>query len=120
MIDLVTHSPIICDALWSICHIGGLWTPLQNCFAVLHLCDFCKSSLSCQSNIIHIVKDLRLYNIILKQIIPWQHTEVKKQMEDKNFPDYVFFKPQIIFVGMNSHQKERNLNNKTLGRGVSR
>ena len=27
MIDLVIHSPLICDALWSICHIGGLWTP---------------------------------------------------------------------------------------------
>ena len=28
MIDLVTHSNLICDALWSICHIGGLWQPL--------------------------------------------------------------------------------------------
>ena len=28
MIDLVTHSPLICDALWSICPIGGLWPPL--------------------------------------------------------------------------------------------
>ena len=39
MIDLVTHSPIICDALWSICHIGGLWTPLKNYFVVLRPCD---------------------------------------------------------------------------------
>ena len=23
MFDLVTHSPLICDALWLICHIGG-------------------------------------------------------------------------------------------------
>ena len=38
MIDLGTHSPLICDALWSICHIGGLCAPLQNYFAVLHLC----------------------------------------------------------------------------------
>ena len=29
MIDLLTHSPIICDALWSICHIWGLWTPFK-------------------------------------------------------------------------------------------
>ena len=28
MIDLVTHSPLICEAIWSICHIGGLWAPL--------------------------------------------------------------------------------------------
>ena len=28
MIDLGTHSPLICDAMWSICHIGGLWAPL--------------------------------------------------------------------------------------------
>ena len=38
MIDLGTHSPLICDAFWSICHTGGLWAPLQNCFAVLHPC----------------------------------------------------------------------------------
>ena len=38
MFDLGTHSPLICDALWSICHTGGLWAPLKNCFAVLHLC----------------------------------------------------------------------------------
>ena len=38
MFDLGTHSPLICDALWSICHIGGLWAPLQNCFVVLHPC----------------------------------------------------------------------------------
>ena len=28
------------DALWSFCHIAGLWPPLQNCFTVLHPCDF--------------------------------------------------------------------------------
>ena len=38
MFDLVTHSPSICDALWSISHIGGLWAPLKNCFVVLHPC----------------------------------------------------------------------------------
>ena len=37
MFDLVTHSPLICDALWSIYHIGGLWAPLKNCF-VVHPC----------------------------------------------------------------------------------
>ena len=36
MFDLVTHSPLTCDALGSICHIGGLWAPLKNCFMVLH------------------------------------------------------------------------------------
>ena len=35
MIDLGIISPLICDALWSICHKGGLWAPLQNCFVVL-------------------------------------------------------------------------------------
>ena len=38
MFDLGTHSPLICDALWSICHIGGFWAPLKNCFVVLHPC----------------------------------------------------------------------------------
>ena len=38
MFDLGTHSPLICDALRSICHIGGLWAPLQNCFTVLRPC----------------------------------------------------------------------------------
>ncbi len=28
MIDLGTQSRLICDAMWSICHIGGLWAPL--------------------------------------------------------------------------------------------
>ena len=28
MIDLLTHSNLISDALWSICHIGGLRPPL--------------------------------------------------------------------------------------------
>ena len=37
MIDLGIISPLICDALWSICHKGGLWAPLLNSFAVLHL-----------------------------------------------------------------------------------
>ena len=42
MFDLGTHSPLICDALWSICHIGGLWAPLmlKNCFVVLHPCEW--------------------------------------------------------------------------------
>ena len=44
MFDLVTHSPLICDALWSICHIGGFWAPLQNCFVVLHPCVLLKNS----------------------------------------------------------------------------
>ncbi len=39
MFDLGTHSSLICDALWSICHIGGLWAPLENCFVALHPCD---------------------------------------------------------------------------------
>ena len=38
MIDLGTHSPWRYDALWSICSIGGLWAPLQNCFTVLDPC----------------------------------------------------------------------------------
>ena len=38
MFDLVTHSPLICDALGSICHIGCPWAPLSNCFMVLHPC----------------------------------------------------------------------------------
>ena len=39
MFDLGRHCPLICDALWSICHKGGLWAPLKNCFVVLHPCD---------------------------------------------------------------------------------
>ena len=39
MFDLGTHSPLLGDALWSFCHIAGLWAPLQNCFTVLHPCD---------------------------------------------------------------------------------
>ena len=38
MFDLGTHSPLICDALRSTCHIGGLWAPLKNCFMVLRPC----------------------------------------------------------------------------------
>ena len=38
MFDLGTHSPLMGDALWSFCHIAGLWAPLQNCFTVLHPC----------------------------------------------------------------------------------
>ena len=38
MFDLGTHSPLIYDALWSFCHIGGFWATLQNYFAVLHPC----------------------------------------------------------------------------------
>ena len=29
MIDLVTHSPLICDAMWSICHIGVSGSPFK-------------------------------------------------------------------------------------------
>ena len=32
------HSNLIVDALGSISNIGGLWTPLSNCFMVLHPC----------------------------------------------------------------------------------
>ena len=38
MFDLGTHRPFMYDALWSICSIGGLWAPLQNCFMVLDPC----------------------------------------------------------------------------------
>ena len=39
MIDLVSHSPLICKPLRSICHIGGIWALLSNCFVVLDPCD---------------------------------------------------------------------------------
>ena len=42
MFDLGTHRPFMYDALWSICSIGGLWAPLQNCFTVLDPCVFIK------------------------------------------------------------------------------
>ena len=38
MINLGTHSPLICDALWLICSIAGLWPPLNNCVVVLDQC----------------------------------------------------------------------------------
>ena len=34
----VSHSPLMGDALWSFCHIAGIWPPLQNCFTILHPC----------------------------------------------------------------------------------
>ena len=52
MIDLVTHSNLICDAFWSICHTGGLWPPLLNCFVVLHPC-VCRSMSLSNNNIMH-------------------------------------------------------------------
>ena len=51
MFDLVTHSPSICEALWSICHIGGLWAPLQNCFMVLRPCEEDWELVPCRTSI---------------------------------------------------------------------
>ncbi len=43
MIDLGTHNPLLCDALWSICQIGGLWSLELFCGSA-PMCIDCKLS----------------------------------------------------------------------------
>ena len=63
MFDLGTHRPFMYDALWSICSIGGLWAPLQNCFMVLDPCEKLNNNDTCHLQTDRIAE-------LLKKIFP--------------------------------------------------